>query len=105
MAIVSLADNPRSELMVGSISNLLRFAYGIFPGITTTVTKAVISTYLNQAKDSSKTNGNIFNTLAFGNAVFGGWGLPGRPKAHRKYLAAGLIITSALSFMLLRKPR
>jgi short-subunit dehydrogenase len=105
MAIVSLADNPRSELMVGSVSSLLRFAYGIFPGITTTVTKAVISTYLNQAKDSSKTNGNIFNTLAFGNAVFGGWGLPGRPKAHRKYLAAGLIITSALSFMLLRKPR
>ena len=105
MAIVSLAENPRSALMVGSISSLLRFAYGIFPGITTTVTKIVISTYLNQAKESGKTNGNVFNTLAFGNAVFGGWGLPGRPKAHRKYLAAGLIITSALSLVLLRKPR
>lgn len=105
MAIVSLADHPKSALMVGSMSSLLRFAYGIFPGITTTLTKAVISTYLKQAKDADKTNGNIFNTLAFGNSVFGGWGLPGKPKAHRKYLAAGLIITSALSLALLRKHR
>lgn len=105
MAIVSLAENPRSELMVGSISNLIRLAYGILPGITLTITKAVISTYLNQAKDSGKTNGNIFNTLAFGNAVFGGWGLPGRPKAHRKYIAAGLLATTALSLLLVRKTR
>lgn len=105
MATVQLAEKPRPELMIGSVSSLIRLAYGVFPGITTRITKAVISTYLKQARTSEKTNGNIFNTLAFGNAVFGGWGLPGKPKAHRKYLAAGLLATSALGLMLLKKSR
>lgn len=105
MAIVKLADNPRSELMIGSVSSLLRLAYGILPGFSTTVTKAVISTYLKQAKQASKTNGNLFNTLAFGTSVFGGWGLPGRPRAHQKYLAAGLLLTSTLGLLLLKKHR
>lgn len=105
MAIVKLAENPRSEVMVGSVSSLLRYAYAILPGITTTITKAVIATYLKQAKDTPKTSGNIFNTLAFGNAVFGGWGIPGKPKAHRKYLAAGLVITTAMGLLLLKNRR
>lgn len=105
MAIVKLAENPKSELMIGSVSSLLRFAYGLFPGITTTITKGVISTYLKHARAAQQTSGNIFNTLAFGNSVFGGWGLPGKPRAHQKYIAAGLIITSAVSLMLLKKSR
>lgn len=105
MAIVKLAENPKSELMIGSVSSVIRLAYGLFPGITTTVTKAVIATYLKQAKQAGKTNGNLFNTLAFGNSVFGGWGLPGRPRAHQKYLAAAFVLTSALGFLLLKKQK
>jgi short-subunit dehydrogenase len=105
MAIVKLAAHPRAEVMVGSVSSLLRFSHGIFPGLTTRIAKMVISTYLNQAKAAQKTNGNIFNTLAFGNSVFGGWGLPGKPKAHQKYLATGLILTAALGLTMLKKRR
>ena len=105
MAIVKLAENPKSEVMVGSVSRLIRVAYGLFPGITTTITKAVITTYLKQAGQAGITSGNVFNTLAFGNAIFGGWGLPGRPKAHRKYLAAGLVLTSTLGLLLLKKSK
>jgi short-subunit dehydrogenase len=103
MAIVKLAAHPRAEVMVGSVSSLLRFSHGIFPGLTTRIAKMVISTY--QAKAAQKTNGNIFNTLAFGNSVFGGWGLPGKPKAHQKYLATGLILTAALGLTMLKKRR
>ncbi len=105
MAVLKLAEHPQSELMVGSVSTLLRFAYGLLPGLTVKVTKAVISGYLKQAKSAEKTNGNAFNTLAFGNAVFGGWGLPGKPKAHQKYLATGLIFTAAIGMLLLRNKR
>jgi len=105
IAIVKLVDHPRDEVMVGSVSSILRHSYGFFPKLTTGVTNLVISAYLKQAKTAEKTNGNIFNTLAFGNSVFGGWGLPGKPRAHQKYLAAGLFLGSALALLLLNKRR
>jgi short-subunit dehydrogenase len=105
MAIVKLAEHPRAEVMVGSVSSILRYAHGFFPQLTTGIAKMVISTYLKQAKAANKTNGNIFNTLAFGNSVFGGWGPPGKPKAHQKYIAAGLILSAALGLTMLKKRR
>lgn len=105
MAIVKLAEKPRAEVMVGSVSHILRYSHGIFPRITTSIAKLVISGYLKQAKTSSKTNGNIFNPLAFGNAVYGGWGPAGKPRAHQKYIAAGLFLSSAIGLLLLSKRR
>ena len=103
MAIVKLAANPRSETMIGSISTLLRASYGLFPAITRTIAGAVISSYLKRAEQIEKTDGNLFSPVKFGNAVHGGWGLPGKPKAHRKYIAGGLMLIAATGFLLLKK--
>ncbi|MES2826773.1 MAG: SDR family oxidoreductase [Bacteroidota bacterium] len=102
-AVVYLADHPTSETMIGSLSYLLRASYALFPWITRTVTGAVIKGYLNQAEPIQKTDGNIFVPVPYGNAVYGGWGLPGKPKAHRKYLIAGLLLVTAAGLFKLSK--
>ncbi|TDO22946.1 SDR family oxidoreductase [Pedobacter duraquae] len=95
-AIVSISEYPKSETMVGSASILLRASYGLFPGLTRGIAGMVIRQYLKHADPIEKTDGNIYNPLKFGNAVHGGWGLPGKPKAHRKYLAAGIVLAVGL---------
>lgn len=103
MAIVKLADRPAASTMIGSASVLLRLSYGLFPLLTRGVTGAVIGSYLRQADQIEKTDGNLFGTVKYGNAVHGGWGIPGRPKAHRKYLAGALLVLGAAGFLLLGK--
>lgn len=100
MAIVKLADHPRSETMIGSASVLFRLSYALFPGIVSRIAGTMINGYLKQANDIEKSDGNIFSPVAYGNAVYGGWGLPGRPKAHRKYLVGGLMLIAAAGFLL-----
>ena len=85
-AIVGLADHPKKEKMVGSVSVLLRLSAGLFPTLTQYIAGTVIKGYLKKADAISTTNGNIFNPVAYGNAVHGGWGVAGKPKAHRKYI-------------------
>jgi len=89
--------------MIGSVSTLLRLSEGLLPKITRSVVGKVISIYLKGAEEIDKTDGNIFDTVNYGNSVYGGWGLPGKPKAHRKYIAAGFLVATTLSFLLLRK--
>ncbi|MDB5021155.1 MAG: family oxidoreductase [Pedobacter sp.] len=96
MAIVKLSKQPKDQVMVGSASILLRAAYGLFPKLTRGISQTVISKYLKLAKPIPPTDGNLFLPVEFGNSVFGGWGMPGRPMAHRKYIVAGLFLTTAL---------
>ncbi|WP_158796175.1 SDR family oxidoreductase [Pedobacter sp. L105] len=103
MAIVKLAEKPRPEVMVGSLSSLLRVSYSLFPGLTRGITSKVISYYLNHADTMPKSDGNVFGPVDYGNSVYGGWGLPGRPKAHRKYIAASLLLVAAAGFLALRE--
>jgi short-subunit dehydrogenase len=105
MAIVKLADHPKSETMVGSFSTLMRLSYGLFPWITRSIAGSVIKGYLDRAEPIAKTDGNVFNEVPYGNAVHGGWGTTGRPKAHRKYIAGGLLLGSAALLMLLRSKK
>ena len=95
MAMVKIAEHPRSETMMGSISTLLRLSSSLFPGLTRGIAGAVIRGYLKNAAPIPNTSGNIFNTVKYGNAVHGGWGIPGKPKAHRKYIAGGLLLLVA----------
>jgi len=85
-AIVGLADHPKKEKMVGSVSVLLRLSAGLLPTLTQYIAGTVIKGYLKKADPIPTTNGNIFNPVAYGNAVHGGWGVAGKPKAHRKYI-------------------
>jgi len=101
IAIVKLAERPQSEVMVGSISTFLRVTHSLFPGITRGITAKVIRYYLNQADTIPKSDGNVFAPVKYGNAVYGGWGLPGRPKAHRKYIVASLLLATAAGLLAL----
>ncbi|QPH39029.1 SDR family oxidoreductase [Pedobacter endophyticus] len=100
-AIFSLSQNPRAEKMVGSFAVLMRLSYGVLPALTRGAVAMVISTYLKQAKNISVTSGNLFNPLEYGHSVHGGWGLPGKPKAHRKFIGIGALVV--LSSILLLK--
>jgi short-subunit dehydrogenase len=102
-SIFKLSKQPKSETMIGSTSILLRLSYAIFPALTRGIAGSVISNYLKHAPGIEKTNGNIFSPLPFGNAVYGGWGLPGKPKAHRKYLAGALLLFFGATFLLTKK--
>lgn len=101
IAIVKLALKPQKELMIGSTSVLLRLANGLLPELTRGIASVVIKTYLKNAATLPKTNGNVFSPVDYGNSVYGGWGRPGKPKAHRKYIAGGLLAISAIGFLLL----
>jgi short-subunit dehydrogenase len=105
MAIVRLSRRPKPQVMVGSASILLRTAYGLFPKLTRAIEKTVISNYLNLAKPMPPTDGNLFTPVDYGTSVFGGWGVPGRPGAHRKYIIAGLFLTTALGYFLSTKSK
>lgn len=96
--IFKLSLNPKSEKMVGSFSTIMRLSRALFPTLTTTIAGSVIRTYLKHAKTIAPTNDNIFSPVAYGNSVHGGWGIPGRPKAHRKCVAlgAGLLLSALL---------
>lgn len=102
-SIVKLAENPKPSAMIGSISILLRISHGLFPSLTRAIAGTVIKSYLKQAEPIPTTSGNIFNTVGYGNAVHGGWGIPGKPRAHRKYIAGGLFAVAATALLLLAK--
>jgi len=96
-AAVSLAVHPRSSVTVGSVSTMLRLAHSLMPELTAGIVARVIRTYLRTADPAEVTSGNVFNPLRFGTSTHGGWGLPGRPKAHRKYIVAAAVIAGVLS--------
>ncbi|RYF23651.1 MAG: SDR family oxidoreductase [Flavobacteriales bacterium] len=103
--IVRLAEKPKSAVTIGSTAMLLRASYALFPTLTRQIAKGVISNYLKRAKPMENSSGNVFNPVDFGNAVHGGWGLPGKPKAHRKYIASGLLTFAAIGLLLLAKKK
>ncbi|WP_443947030.1 SDR family oxidoreductase [Pedobacter sp. AW1-32] len=104
LEIVELSRRPSSEKMVGSFSVMMRYASALFPGITRGIAGGIIKAYLKQANPMNPSSGNIFNPVPYGNAVHGGWGVPGKPKVHRKYIAAGmLLITASILFKTIKK--
>ena len=48
-------------------------------------------------------DGNVFTTVDYGMSTHGGFGLPGEPKAHRKYIVAALVTGLAAGVWLFRK--
>ena len=104
-AVVKIADQPKSETMVGSVSVILKEIYALFPGLTRGIMAKVIRRYLKHAPHIDKTDGNIFNPVDYGNAVHGGWALQDITKTKRKMIAGGgVLLLSAIGlFMLLGK--
>jgi short-subunit dehydrogenase len=90
-AMVNIANDPQSNKYVGSASLLLKLSHAMFPQLTTKITGFVMRRYLNNAEPIDLTDGNVFTTVDYGMATHGGFGLPGKPGAYRKYIAAALV--------------
>jgi short-subunit dehydrogenase len=102
-AMVEVAADPRSNTYVGSVSLLLKFTHAIFPELTTKMTGLVMRRYLNTADPIALSDGNVFTTVDYGMSTHGGFGLPGKPKAHRKYIAAALLAGFSAGYFLFKR--
>ena len=100
-AMVKVASDPRSSTYVGSVSILLKLSHAILPELITKMTGAVMRRYFKAADPIALSDGNLFTTVDYGMSTHGGFGLPGAPKAHRKYIA-GVLVTGLALFYLLR---
>ncbi|RVU03036.1 SDR family oxidoreductase [Mucilaginibacter limnophilus] len=104
-AMVKVVKNPKASLSVGSFTPIIKTIYSLFPGLTAKLTAGFIRRYFKSAEPITSTNGNLFNTVDYGMSIHGGWGIPGEPKAHRKYIAAGLLAGLAAGFFLVTSKR
>src|ERR1700712_4686292 len=102
-AMVKVAASPKSNTYIGSVSLLLKFSHALFPELTTKITGLVMRRYFNVAKPIALSDGNVFNTVDYGMSTHGGFGFPGKPKAHRKYIAGALLAGIATGFLLFNK--
>ena len=99
-AMVELVKNPKENTYVGSVSLLLRLSNALFPELTPKLTGFVMRKYFKVADPIAPTSGNVFNTVDYGMSTHGTFGMPGEPKAHRKYLAGALLMGLAAGFYL-----
>lgn len=98
-AMVEVAASPRSNRFVGSVSPLLKLGHALFPELMTDVTGRVMRRYLKSADEIALTDGNVYGTVDYGMSTNGRSGLPGKPGAHRKYIAAALLAGFAVGLI------
>ena len=99
-ALVKVARNPKSSVVVGGMSTFLKLSHAVFPGLSRSVTAKVIEGYLRVADVVPLTNGNLFKPLKFGTGVYGGWSRFAPPSKKKLALAALLGLSA---FMLLQQ--
>jgi len=102
-AMVEVADSPRSNTYVGAVSPLFKLGHALFPEMMTNLTGRFMRGYLKKAHPIELTDGNIYSTVNYGMATNGGFSLPGKPAARRKYLAAAVLAGLATGVFLLRR--
>jgi short-subunit dehydrogenase len=102
-AMVAVAQNPTNNKYVGSAAILLKLAHAVAPELMTRMTGFIMRRYLKSAEPIALSDGNVFTTVDYGMSTHGGFGLPGEPKAHRKYIAAALLTGLAAGLYLFKK--
>ena len=102
-AMVELVKNPKQNTYVGSVSLLLKLSNALFPELTPKLTGFVMRRYFKVADPIPSTSGNLFNTVNYGMSSHGGFGLPGKPKAHRKYIWGAVAAGLVAGFLLTRR--
>ncbi|TWR31532.1 SDR family oxidoreductase [Mucilaginibacter pallidiroseus] len=98
-AMIKVAANPSANTYVGSASLLLKAGHALMPELMTKLTGLFMRGYFKTAAPIELTDGNIFNTVDYGMSTHGRFGYPGKPKAHRKYIAAGLLGVASLALL------
>lgn len=104
-AMVKVAADPSANTYVGSASVLLKIGHAVLPELMTKMTGFVMRRYLKSADPIALSDGNVFTTVDYGMSTHGVFGLPGEPKAHRKYIAGVLVAGMALGFYLVSKKK
>jgi short-subunit dehydrogenase len=99
-AMVATAQNPKANTYVGSVSYALKLAHALAPELMAKMTGMVMRKYFKIADPIVPTSGNLFNTVDYGMATNGGFSLPGKPKAHRKYIVRALALGLTAGFYL-----
>ena len=106
-AMVQLAIKPKDGTMIGSVATLLRFAHFVSPKLSRNFTALFMRTYFNQADEAPATTGNVFEPVAYGTSIHGGWNSPADADIRTKRFAvAGLLfagVTAGLWWMSGRK--
>lgn len=102
-AVAKVAANPVSNTYVGSTSVLLKLSHALFPELTTKIASAVMQSYFNVAKPLPLSDGNILNSVKYGTSIHGGFGIPGKPRAHQKYIAGALLTGLVAGYLLFQK--
>lgn len=100
-AIVSAAQRPKKSVIIGSVTNLLRFAHFLVPAVTRSVTAKVINTYLKKADPAPETSGNLFAPANYGTSIHGGWNLAIDQEARKKSLITSLAVTGLATGMII----
>jgi short-subunit dehydrogenase len=96
-AMVAIALRPRRSVTIGSVATLARLGYFVAPRLMRSAMAAVFRAYLAQASRAPTTDGNLFQPMAEGGAVEGGW----RSPVPRSLAAAGLAIAAGVAVLLL----
>ncbi|MCW3115271.1 MAG: short-chain dehydrogenase [Segetibacter sp.] len=100
-AIVSVAQRPRKSVVIGSVTNLLRLAHFLAPGVTRSVTAKVVTSYLKKAHPAPETSGNLFAPLTYGTSIHGGWKLATDAQTRKRNLITSIAVTGIASGMVL----
>ncbi|UOE50953.1 SDR family oxidoreductase [Mucilaginibacter sp. SMC90] len=104
-AMVKVAAYPSANTYVGSVSMLLKLGHAVFPELMTKMTGLVMREYFKTADPIALSDGNVFSTVDYGMSTHGGFGLPGEPKAHRKYIAGALLTGLALGCLFISQQK
>ena len=104
-AMVKVAQRSAANTYVGSVSLLFKLGHAVFPELMTKATGLVMRRYLKGADEIALSDGNVFTTVDYGMSTHGGFGLPGKPKAHRKYIAGTLLTGLAITAWLVARKK
>jgi short-subunit dehydrogenase len=100
-SIVSVAQHPKKSVVIGSVTNLLRFAHFLLPAVTQSVTAKVVSAYLKKAEPAPETSGNLFAPANYGTSIHGGWNTTADPQTRKKNLITSIAVTGLATGMVI----
>jgi short-subunit dehydrogenase len=95
--MVKLVQYPQSAVTTDVATPFLNFAYTLMPQLTRKMMEKVMRTYFKNAPAMPATEGNTFNPVNYGNAVYGGWNSAVDSGNRNRVMFKGLLLAGALA--------
>ena len=95
-AIVSLAERPRREVIVGRSGRLMSWQHTVAPRLAERAFAAQVERDHFEDGGAAATDGNLFEPVAEGTGVSGGWAARSGSSLRRAALAGGAVLVPAL---------